>query len=163
MACQAARNLILAIPNSIAVVRPDNTILQEQLTAEGLEVITNLNYQQGMGSSIACGVMARPAAKGWVIALGDMPRIKVQTITQVTEKINTGELIAAPRTNQQQGHPVGFSSAFRDDLLALNGPKGGRRILADNINKISWVEVTDSGIHYDIDEPADILKKIELT
>ena len=72
----AARNLTMALPTSVAVVRPDDTALREILTGQGLSIIECPQADQGMGASIACGVAATPNADGWVIALADMPWIR---------------------------------------------------------------------------------------
>ena len=66
----AARNLIDAIPDSIAVVRPRDTQLAVQFTAAGLRVVPCMNAGDGMSATLACGIAATVDADGWIIALG---------------------------------------------------------------------------------------------
>ena len=80
MGIAAARHLISALPYSVAVLRPDDEILKQLLTAEGLHIVTNPNADEGLGTSLACGVAAAEA-DGWVIALADMPAIRSETIS----------------------------------------------------------------------------------
>ncbi len=68
----------------------------------------------------------RSPADGWVIALADMPAIRLDTIRRVAEALRTGATTAAPVYRGQRGHPVGFAKLCRSELLALDGDTGAR-------------------------------------
>lgn len=152
----AARNLLRALPNSVAVLRPGDEVLREQLAAEGIGIVVNPEADAGMGTSIACGVRATAQATGWVIALADMPWVSTETIRGVTRLLIAGAPIAAPVHNGQRGHPVGFSHALRDELLALTGDEGARGLLARHAPLMQLFEVNDPGCLLDVDTPADL-------
>lgn len=156
MGVLAARHLLRALPNSIAVVRDAHGPLTELLRAEGIGIVLNPDAEQGMGTSLACGIRALPPATGFVIALADMPWIKVETIHGVTSLLRTGAPIAAPVYEGQRGHPVGFSHRFRDELMALAGDRGARELLAHHREQVQLFEVNDPGVIRDIDTPADL-------
>jgi molybdenum cofactor cytidylyltransferase len=151
----AARNLIDALPNCVAVLRPGDEILASLLAAEGLRIVVNPNADGGMGTSLACGVAAAEA-NGWVIALADMPAIRPATIQAVAEAIAAGAELAAPVFHGERGHPIGFARRFRAALTALDGDRGGRDILAQYSKELRLIEVEDPGVLVDIDREDDI-------
>jgi molybdenum cofactor cytidylyltransferase len=151
----AGRNLIDALPNCVAVLRPGDEILASLLAAEGLRIVVNPNADGGMGTSLACGVAAAEA-NGWVIALADMPAIRPATIQAVAEAIAAGAELAAPVFHGERGHPIGFARRFRAALTALDGDRGGRDILAQYSKELRLIEVEDPGVLVDIDREDDI-------
>ncbi|MEW8693747.1 MAG: NTP transferase domain-containing protein, partial [Candidatus Thiodiazotropha endolucinida] len=54
----AAHNLVTALPNTLAIVRPDDVRLAEHFEALGLSVLENALVEQGMGRSLAIGIGA---------------------------------------------------------------------------------------------------------
>jgi len=156
VAVAAARHLIDALPDSVAVLRPGDETLAALLAAEGLRIVVNPNADGGMGTSLACGVAAVDA-DGWVIALADMPAIRPATIEAVAEALAAGAPIAAPAYQAQRGHPIGFTRRFQAALTALNGDRGGRDILAQHSEEVCLIETDDPGVLVDIDHAADIV------
>jgi molybdenum cofactor cytidylyltransferase len=152
----AARRLHAALPYSLAVVRPGDEDLCALLTAEGLRVIACERAGEGMGMSLSTGIAASREAQGWVIALADMPFIEVATFRAVATRLEQGAPLAAPSYRGQRGHPVGFSRAFRDALLALRGDQGARDLLVHQAAQLQLVPVDDPGILADVDTPADV-------
>lgn len=156
LAVAAARSLRLAIDDVLAVVRPGDAELSGLLVAEGLRVIECAQSAQGMGHSLAAGVAAVPEAAGWVIALADMPYIKVSTIARVAQAVSTGAVVAAPFHHSRRGHPVGFSAGLRAALVELRGDRGARDLLTRHAPAITHIDVDDAGILLDVDRPADL-------
>ncbi|MBI3777737.1 MAG: nucleotidyltransferase family protein [Gammaproteobacteria bacterium] len=156
IAVATARHLIDALPDSVAVLRPGDEILASLLAAEGLRIVVNPNADDGMGGSLACGVAATEA-DGWVIALADMPAIRLETIAAVAQALAAGAPLAAPVYHGQRGHPIGFARRFRQDLMSLRGDRGGRDILARYGNELRQIDVNDPGVLYDVDRVADLV------
>jgi molybdenum cofactor cytidylyltransferase len=155
MACVSAAALRRVLP-TLAVVRPEQQTLIEQLAAQGVPTITPGETNGGMGMSIAAGVAARAGAKGWLIALADMPFIQPETIACVLAALQNGSVIAAPVYQGQRGHPVGFSAAFGDALRALHSDAGARELLQRHAAEITLIACDDAGILGDIDTPSDL-------
>jgi len=160
IALSAGRNLVAAIPLSIAVVRPDGHLLREILEEAGLQVVSCRDNATAMSKSLAVAVQyARnfgESDEGFIIALADMPYINPETITEVANRMRQGNSIVVPTFQGQRGHPVGFPCEFRHDLEKLSGDIGARPILQRNPNKVQFLETTDRGILVDIDNPSDI-------
>ena len=147
----AARHLIAVIPESLAVVKPDDDALPPLLAAQGLSIVVNDRAGEGLGTSVACGVAAAPQAKGWVIGLADMPLIQTETIELVVNRLLNRAAIVAPVYHGQRGHPVGFSERFFNELTHLQSDHGARDLLEQHIDILDLVEVGDRGILMDLD------------
>lgn len=151
MGVQSALNLKQVFERVVAVINPDYLELQTLLVAENIEVLINLQAKQGMGKSLALGVKSTFEAKGWVIALGDMPFIKPSTLQQIGQGLEQGASIIAPFYQGQRGHPVGFSAEFGNELITLQGDKGAGSIIQRESTRLTPLEVEDKGVLWDID------------
>jgi molybdenum cofactor cytidylyltransferase len=156
IAAHAARNLLAATPDVVAVVRWGDFPLYEMLEQEGCQVTMFQGAARGMGASLAHGVAQARGADGWVVALADMPRVPVAIVKEIIASLAGGALIAAPVHKGERGHPVGFGAALRDELLALDGDQGARAVLERHRNAVKLVECDDPGVLYDIDRKTDI-------
>jgi molybdenum cofactor cytidylyltransferase len=154
----AARNLIAGAGNALAVIRPGARKLRVQLERAGCSVVESEQCEHGIGESLAAAVGASRDAAGWIVALGDMPFVRPATIEAVRAQLEIGALIAAPLNpvSGERGHPVGFASTLRDELLALRGDLGARSVIARHHDELVPVPVDDPGICVDIDTPGDL-------
>jgi molybdenum cofactor cytidylyltransferase len=156
IAAHAARNLLAATPDVIAVVRWGDFPLYDMLEQEGCQVTMFQGAERGMGASLAHGVAQARGADGWVVALADMPRIQPATVKSVISALQQGALIAAPAYKGERGHPVGFGAPLREELLALDGDQGARALLERHRDAVQLVECDDPGILVDIDRKTDL-------
>jgi molybdenum cofactor cytidylyltransferase len=115
---QSLRNMLAVLPEVVAVTRPEDEALQASLAAEGARVEICPRAAEGMGASLAHGVRAAADADGWIVALGDMPKIRPATIRTLSEALIGGALIAAPIYAGSRGHPVAFAAALGPRLAA---------------------------------------------
>lgn len=153
--------LASVLPDSIVVINRALIALTTQLEQMGLRVVINEQADQGMGSSIACGVRASDnsaqEASGWLIMLADMPYLKTETIQLLVNKLKQGAGIVAPILGQQRGHPVGFSQRYKNELLVLNEDMGARQVLKNHQSELELVPINDEGILIDVDQASDVL------
>ncbi len=156
LAVAAARRLIAAVPEAIAVVRPGDVELAAVLGAQGLRIVECAQAQCGMGHSLAAGVAAAGAADAWLIALADMPSIEDSTLASVVAHLVAGSELVAPFHAGRRGHPVGFAAGFGAELLSASGDTGAREILARHASLLTRLDVDDPGILLDVDTPADL-------
>lgn len=153
MACRTLRSVL---PRVIAVVRSGDADLAASLADAGAEVVVFAGADRGMGASLAFGVSAAPDARGWVVALADMPWVLPGTVRAVTAALAAGATIAAPFHDGRRGHPVGFARALLPELLALSGDEGARGILAAAGERVVRIDVDDAGILRDVDYREDL-------
>jgi molybdenum cofactor cytidylyltransferase len=151
----SARAMLAVLPTVVAVVAPDDGGVADALRALGCDVTTCPDADQGMAQSLVHALRhSLPAARGWLIALGDMPHVRVSTIQALADALAGGAVIAAPVCGGRRGNPVAFSAACLPELLALSGDEGARHILKRH--QVTEVAVDDPGIFQDIDQPSDL-------
>jgi molybdenum cofactor cytidylyltransferase len=156
IAVAAARTLIQALPNAIAVVKPGDHALIEALSQTGLQIVENPMADEGMGTSLAAGINATAGASGWLIALADMPWLQPATISAIVDRMNNGASMVAPVYEEQRGHPVGFCSRWLQPLCGLSGDKGARDLIAKYSDELEMLTTEDAGVLRDIDYPQDL-------
>jgi molybdenum cofactor cytidylyltransferase len=152
----AARRMLQALPETLAIVRPDDATLALALGREGLRVVICADADEGMGASLACGVAAARDAGAWVVGLADMPWIAPATITAVAGRLRAGASLVAPTFRGQRGHPVGFAARHGTALRALHGDTGARDLIAEHAGTITLIDVADAGVLRDVDVPTDL-------
>ena len=152
----ACRNLVAAIPEVIAVVRPGDAALAAALAGTGARVVECGNAADGMGASLACGVRASSAAAGWIVALADMPWIRPDTIAQIAHAVRSGAALAAPFYAGGRGHPVGFGRVWQAELAALRADEGARSVVTAHRDALLRIDVDDPGVLRDVDTLQDL-------
>jgi molybdenum cofactor cytidylyltransferase len=140
----------------VCAVHPELDGIAHRLTEAGHQVVSVADADSGMGHSLAAAVAAAPAEHGWLIALADMPAIRVQTIRAVADALLEGAAICAPFHQGRRGHPVGFSSEFGPALQKLSGDEGARSILEVNRDRVQRIDVDDPGVLSDVNVPEEL-------
>jgi molybdenum cofactor cytidylyltransferase len=150
----SARNLLAVLPCVIAVVPAEGEVATI-LRALGCDVTVCADAGRGMAASLVHALRhSLPAARSWVVALGDMPFVTPATIRALCDALGGGAGIAAPVMQGRRGNPVGFDDRYLQELLALQGDQGARRVLM--AHPVTHVEVIDPGIFEDIDSAEDL-------
>jgi molybdenum cofactor cytidylyltransferase len=124
--------------------------------AAALQWIVCENADTGMAASLACGVLANRNASGWLIGLADMPALPSAAIVGVRNALLQGAKLATPFYAGKRGHPVGFASVYLEELLAIKGDEGARKLLERNKADLQQIQVNDEGIFSDVDTPDDL-------
>ena len=111
----------------------------------------------GMGDCIAAAVRATPEASGWLVLPGDLPLVQAATLRAVAYAL-ARHAVVVPMFKGVRGHPVGFSAACREALLALTGGLGAAAVVKAHaaLDAAGFVDVADEGIVTDIDTLQDL-------
>jgi molybdenum cofactor cytidylyltransferase len=96
------------------------------------------------------------------VALADMPFVRRTTIAALRDALAAGAPLAAPYWRARRGHPVALSKKFREQLLALKGDVGAKKLLTDNESALVKIPVGDPGVIRDIDTPGDLLPPLRI-
>jgi molybdenum cofactor cytidylyltransferase len=128
-----------------------------QALLEGLKVVVNQAYGQGMASSLREGLAALdPQTGAALIILGDQPFIQTQTLHQIIAGYHrSAAQIVIPTLQGQRGNPVLLSRSVFPEVMALEGDTGCRAIFPNHLDAILKVEVEDPGILLDLDNQED--------
>jgi molybdenum cofactor cytidylyltransferase len=128
-----------------------------QSLLEGLKVVVNQAYAQGMASSLREGLSAlHPQTGAALIILGDQPFIRPQTLHEIMAGYHrSGAQIVIPSHQGERGNPVLLGRSVFSEVMTLDGDTGCRAIFANHLEAILKVEVEDPGILLDIDDQDD--------
>lgn len=128
-----------------------------ELEGPQVQLLTNPQWQEGMGSSLRCGVAAAQAsgAQGVLLLVCDQPRLSVEHLRTLLVRHGKGTtLITASEYAGRIGVPAVFSAELFPELLEIQGDQGARQVIerhADAVQVIDWPEGA-----LDIDSPEQL-------
>ncbi|MBI3951209.1 MAG: nucleotidyltransferase family protein [Acidobacteria bacterium] len=96
-----------------------------------VKCVFNLDYQQGMSTSVKAGVRSVGAgAQAVLIALVDQPLVTSGIIDQLIDAYMTeGKKVVIPEFDGRSGHPILIDLAYRDEILKIDPRSGLRRVV----------------------------------
>ena len=141
-----------------------NALLDELASLDVLSVV-NQSWQEGMSSSIRCGLERALAAsvthdeiEAALLMLCDQPLVTSDVLRRLVDahRIGPATLVAAEYeagNEKTLGVPAIFSRALFPELMVLNGAEGAKRIIARHRTETLVIPVPEAA--FDIDTPAD--------
>ena len=138
------------------VLGHDLSAVLHALGPDGGFAIVNDDYEQGLGSSIACAARScRELADALVIVLADQPLVTAAHLRDLVEAWSGAEhRIVATAFDDTRGPPVLFPRAAFDDLSRLRGDRGAHTLLRDSRFELRSIRFQLAAV--DIDLPADL-------
>ncbi|MCG6926723.1 MAG: nucleotidyltransferase family protein [Acidobacteria bacterium] len=123
---------------------------------EGVVVVENEIWREGMLSSVWCGLDEAESrgADGILLHPVDHPVIASETVDRVVTALHQGALVAVPVHGGRRGHPGGFSRDAFGSLRAAPANLGARAVLAEHRTRVVEVE-GDAGCLLGVNTPAD--------
>ncbi len=133
------------------------TELPESL-AHKISVVYNPEWQEGMGSSIRCGLAALRAAApeitGCLFMVCDQPYVDAALLKMMQQtKATSGKGIVACRYQDTLGTPVLFDHTYFEEISRLNGQEGAKKLLFRHQEDVAPVAFERGAV--DIDTPQD--------
>jgi molybdenum cofactor cytidylyltransferase len=126
---------------------------------EADEVVINEDWENGQLSSIQAGIRSLPAGTdGMILCLIDHPLISGTLINDLIEQFYATQAtdqakIALPVFQGQRGHPVIFSAALYEELLAAPPDKGARAVVWAHAGEVSEMPTTEQGCVLNLNDP----------
>ncbi len=147
----------------IVVVNERTERILRHWSGKRVKVVTNPGYRRGMSSSIRWGIKhLSPECEGILIALGDQPLLRAQTINALVKAfVRDKSKIIIPSFKGEKGHPVIFPKNYERDLLGLRGDQGGKSIIKKHPKEICFVPVRSKGVLKDIDTWSEYKKEVK--
>ena len=145
------------IDDVIVVIPTGHAEIKHALHGSAVRFVENTQADLGMGSSIACGVLAvSPRTTAVLIALADEPTLGRDAVARVVGRYREGGApIVAPSYDGVRGHPVLFDRAVFAELATLTGDRGARDVVDSDPKRVAHLELgTPKPI--DIDTPQDL-------
>ena len=143
------------------VVGYDAKTISRELNGLSVECLINLNWQQGMGTSIACGIKnLTQDIDGVMILLCDQWALTSQDLEMLIQqwKQNPTEIVASQYPGKKSeadiiGVPAIFSKQFFNQLAQLK-ETGARKILMSNLDNVIPLKIQNAEL--DLDTPEDL-------
>ena len=147
----------------VVVLGSQADTMQEEIAALDVKIVVNQYWQEGMGSSIRCGLQAletelNGGTGAAILMLCDQPFVTSGIIRRLTDAyIARGALVVASeyeaKGEKTLGVPALFSRALFPELMALRGAEGAKRVIACNFAKTEVITMPEAA--FDIDTPDD--------
>ena len=155
MVARAARMLCGAGLAEVVVVTGHRAEdVRAALTGLDVRFVHNPDHELGLASSLATGVRALgPEVDGVVVALGDMPWVRSESIAALVAAFEpeSGAAICTPMFEGKRGNPVLWARRFFPEMTSLSGDAGARELIAHHDELVVRVGVDDPGILWDVD------------
>ena len=128
-----------------------------QIAANGVRVVMNPEYAQGMGTSLRAGLKELSAStQSAFVVLADQPFVRPETLNRmIASQRKSAAEITLPLYRGFRGNPVLLHRAVFPELMALSGDVGCRAIFGSHTQGIHKIDVDDPGILLDVDSLED--------
>lgn len=154
----------LKISKSVVVVTGSNhSEISKEIDDLQVKIIENLNWFEGMGSSIHIGfkqlLKLFPEIENCIISVCDQPFIDVSVFSELIQMQKDSQKgIVASKYAETLGTPVLFTDKYFQDLSNLSGHEGAKKLLHKFKNDITEIDFEKGAI--DIDTQDDYQKLI---
>jgi molybdenum cofactor cytidylyltransferase len=139
-------------------------LLRKELKEELVTIAENTGWEEGMASSIRCGlenIMKSGISPDSVIFMVcDQPYVSSSLLLSLVEKKQeTGLPIVASMFDDKKGTPALFDKTIFPELMKLTGDKGARKLISDNPGKVATVLFPRGETDIDTASDYELLKK----
>ena len=122
----------------------------------GLDVaiVHNPDFVAGLSSSLKAGLRALPPGlDGYIVALGDMPRVEGAHVDRLIAGFapKEGRSIVVPVHGGKRGNPVLFAVGYLTEMLDVAGDTGARHIIGAHADEVVEVDLATGAIFIDVD------------
>ncbi|MBS6645781.1 MAG: nucleotidyltransferase family protein [Clostridiaceae bacterium] len=127
--------------------------IAEDLEKDGFEAVYNYDTDLGISHSIHLAFpVLRESVDAVCFAVCDQPYLKGKTLLAfLKDWQQSGKGIGCLTHQGEFGNPAVFSMKYREELLALTGDVGGRRVIRKHLSDLFLYEVEDGKELVDID------------
>lgn len=129
--------LASAPTNVITVLGSNDERVKPTLTGYDTTVVTNSEWQEGMASSIRCGLTKlmekNPAVEAAIIMVCDQPFTDSNLLKELVAKYDrSNKPVVASVYDDAPGTPALFDKSVFPKLLQLTGDRGAKKIILQN-------------------------------
>ena len=158
----AARAIAGSATCHVAVVTGrDAGAIETALSPFAFQFVHNTAWADGMGGSIAAGVLSLPAGvDAALIVPGDMPFLTPALLNSLAETFDAATeprpIVFPQLPDGTQLNPVLWPKRYFSELSLLSGPSGGKQLLRSLAEQSAGIIVNDARLVADIDTKADL-------
>ncbi|HXN27858.1 MAG TPA: nucleotidyltransferase family protein [Candidatus Acidoferrales bacterium] len=137
--------------------------IRASLMVDASWIVVNADWPTGQLSSIHAAIRSMPAGatEGILVCPVDHPLISAHLVGQLIAAFDAGgKLIVLPRHRGRRGHPVLFSAALYEELLAAPLAVGARQVVWNHAAEVMEVETEEEGVILNLNDPETVRKAI---
>lgn len=129
--------------------------------SQRLHIVHNAEWATGQASSVRAAVFSfSPDVSAAIFIPVDQPFLTSDLLNQVIAAWRAGATIVAPSVSGEiRGAPALFDRIYFDDLLHLQGDRGGRVLLQKYASRVTPIIVEEAQL-LDVDTPGDLPSSI---
>ena len=140
----------------VVVLGCEAAACERELAGLDVHPVTNPEWSQGMGTSVACGIAALERrdhqVSGALLMLVDQPDLTASFLESILDQwLKGSRAIVATQYGETGGVPALFSRSFFPDLRALNSDRGARQIIAREKSAVTLIQFPEELM--DLDTP----------
>ena len=145
--------------NVFCVLGANSEKIKEETSTKNINYIFNKNFENGLSSSIICGVdfiqKKQPNVNSILVLLADQPKIDESYLFKIFNiyQKNSTKIIASNYGNKI-GVPAIFPDKYFNELLTLKGDKGAKELL--NSDKAEIISIHSNKL-IDLDTKQDYI------
>jgi molybdenum cofactor cytidylyltransferase len=148
----------------IVVVGAHATLVTDEIIESDVHIVQNENWEEGIASSIRCGIQALekidPTSDATILMVCDQPHITSTLLNDmVAEQRKTGKPIVAAHYSGVAGTPVLFHKIFFPELFLLKGDKGAAKILKQQGEQVATVSFPLGAVDIDTTGDYEMLRR----
>ena len=158
---RAVECAITAVDNRVLVILGIKAKkLEREIRDYDVQIIENLNWENGIASSIRAGISALPAhCNGVLILFCDQPFITPAHLRELIGAWYQDQTkVIACRYSKTFGVPAIIPRKYFTAMMKLTGDKGAKSIILENREHVASVELPEAA--FDIDTQSDLIEAI---
>lgn len=128
----------------VVVLGASSEEIRKQLDLDKIVIVTNEHYQDGMASSIVCGmqyVIENSSTDAVIVMTCDQPFVTTALLhSLIDQQAATGKPIVASSYDQTIGSPALFHASVFPELLELTGDRGAKKIIESRPDRVALVD-----------------------
>ena len=142
----------------VVVLGADADRIKKEITDDAAHVVENREWEEGMASSIRCGIrelqQLHPAAEGAMVMVCDQPYVTSALLNRLLAiHRETDKPIVSCQYANTVGTPAYFHKSMFAELLELEGDGGAKGLLLKHAEGLEIVQFPEGKV--DIDTEAD--------
>jgi molybdenum cofactor cytidylyltransferase len=127
----------------LVVLGANANIIEPTIKNEPIQIVHNPDWQAGMSSSISSGLAAllktNPQIQSVILMLCDQPFADTAIINQLIQASANNKPLVACNYNGTIGVPALFDKSHFEELLALQGNEGAKKLLLKHANEVHTI------------------------
>ncbi len=136
-------------------------VVLDSVESEDIYIIENLEWEEGIASSLRVGLDALTRLSkcdSALIVIGDQPAVSVDVVSELLRShAKEGRPVTLPKYRYTWGNPVVVDRSLWPRLMSLEGDEGAKRLWQAHPDWVNEVWFADQ-VPRDVDTEADVIE-----